>query len=49
MFLLRCPQCKHTMKYQPQGKNKTILGDRTKQCVYCGKAFKAKNNVIKEL
>ena len=46
-FILRCPKCRHTMKYQPMGKTAVaVLGSRTKQCVYCGKTFKAKDNVV---
>ena len=44
MFLLRCPGCKQTMNYQIM---KPGLDDKRKVCVYCGRSFKVKKNIIK--
>jgi transposase-like protein len=46
MFLLRCPECKHTMKYQP---TKVDLKGLSKRCVYCGKSFNVKNSIEKQI
>jgi Zn ribbon nucleic-acid-binding protein len=32
MFLVRCPKCKNTMKYQPAKEGAA----HKKRCVYCG-------------
>ncbi|MBW2971432.1 hypothetical protein KY359_00200 [Candidatus Woesearchaeota archaeon] len=45
-FLLRCPGCGHDMKYHTTTK---VLSDRRKSCVYCGRSFKAKDHLVKEL
>jgi primosomal protein N' len=34
-YILRCPQCKQRMNYQPRGE---LIGKK-KKCVYCGKSF----------
>jgi len=44
MFLLRCPECKNQMKYESRG-----VFPKSKQCVYCGRSFLAKNSVVKQL
>jgi transcriptional regulator NrdR family protein len=44
MFLLRCPHCKNTMKYQ--ARDGTALHKR-KTCVYCGKGFTATKSIVK--
>ena len=46
MFLLRCPRCKQTMKYQCLGGK---LEKKRKSCVYCGRNYEVKNNIIKSL
>lgn len=46
MLLLKCPQCKNEMKYQT---NDTLLKNKRKTCVYCGKNFKIGNYVIRKL
>ena len=46
MLLLKCPKCKHDMKCQPNSKN---LKGKRKICVYCGKSFSVKNNIVKAL
>ena len=33
MFLVKCPKCKHDMRYMPAGELKK------KRCVYCGYSF----------
>ena len=38
MFVVRCPECRHTMRYHP---TKTgVVSSKTKKCVYCGRSFK---------
>lgn len=44
-LLLRCPNCKNTMKYMTQKAGDTILG-KQKVCVYCGKSFSVRNNIL---
>jgi len=50
MFTVKCPRCKHEMKYMPiKGK----LSKKVKRCVYCGYSFKVhssseKSRIIKE-
>ncbi len=47
MFLLQCPKCKNRMKYQPtKTAAKTGLSGLRKGCVYCGKGFSVKSNII---
>jgi uncharacterized protein YbaR (Trm112 family) len=45
ILLLRCPKCKNNMRY-----NSTSVypADRRKRCVYCGKSYKIKDNIIKK-
>ena len=43
---LKCDKCKHFMNYKP---SKANLSDLKKKCVYCGKTFSVKKNLIKEL
>jgi len=44
IYLLKCPGCKHNMKYSPMksGSNKR------KTCVYCGRSFAVIGNIIKK-
>lgn len=45
MFVVRCPQCKQTMRYQA---TKTgPVSDKKKKCVYCGYTFKIHPNYKK--
>jgi len=46
MFLLRCPKCRHSMKYQ--GRTSALKGKR-KSCVYCGKSYLVKDAIVKEI
>jgi uncharacterized protein YbaR (Trm112 family) len=46
MFLLKCPKCKHDMKYQTTDQ---ILTKKVKKCVYCGRSFKIRDRIIKRL
>jgi hypothetical protein len=46
MFLLRCPNCKNQMKCNPKG---NVLSGKSKRCVYCGKSFSVKNNIIQQI
>jgi hypothetical protein len=43
-LLLHCPKCRNNMLYEPHG---SILG-KSKACVYCGKRFSVRGNVLKE-
>lgn len=44
MFVVKCPQCKHTMRYQAV---KTApISDKKKKCVYCGHTFKIHVNLL---
>ena len=45
IFLLRCPKCKNSMKYQSKD---CILTGKRKVCVYCGHSFKVRTNFAKE-
>lgn len=42
-FLLRCPKCKNKMMYQAM--DSKLMGKR-KSCVYCGRSFSVKENII---
>jgi len=44
MFILRCPKCKHKMKYQPTS---IPLEGKSKKCVYCGFNINVRKNIIK--
>ncbi|MDA1196796.1 MAG: hypothetical protein O2779_02430 [Nanoarchaeota archaeon] len=44
-FLVRCPKCKNQMKCHYPDPN--ILKKR-KQCVYCPKSFKVRDNLTKD-
>jgi uncharacterized protein YbaR (Trm112 family) len=41
-FLVRCPDCKQTMKMKPR---KRKPKDAVKKCVYCNRSFKIHKNV----
>ncbi|HLD07261.1 MAG TPA: hypothetical protein VJC16_07080 [Candidatus Nanoarchaeia archaeon] len=43
ILLARCPRCAQHMKYQQQ----RVLTTQRKQCVYCGKSFLVRGNVLK--
>jgi len=44
IYLLQCPNCKNKMKYSPMK-----AGDsKRKACVYCGKSFGVKENILKK-
>lgn len=38
MFVVRCPECKHTMRYHAVKTD--VVSNKTKKCVYCGRSFK---------
>ena len=42
MLQVRCPTCKNKMKTDVE----LPAGDKRKQCVYCGKSFGVRPNVI---
>gem|GEM_PF-1095639 len=45
ILILRCPKCKNNMKYNAAS---ILLADKRKRCVYCGRSFKIKDNIIKK-
>jgi len=49
MFLVKCPQCKNTMKCDPLKKDIYSISKARKSCVYCGRNFKLKNHIEKDL
>jgi hypothetical protein len=42
-MILRCPKCHNKMKYESRN---SIIKGKSKACVYCGKNFSVKNNII---
>ncbi len=44
-FLLRCKNCGNQMLYESRT---NLVGDKSKQCVYCGKSFKIKAGILKQ-
>ena len=42
ILFLKCPKCENTMKYQSRD---TILTNKRKICVYCGKSFLIRENM----
>jgi len=45
MFVVRCPECKHTQRYQSA---KTApVSEKKKKCVYCGHTFKIHPSLVK--
>ena len=45
-FMVKCPGCGHDMKYMTDSK---ILTGKNKKCPYCGKSFRVKDRVMKEV
>jgi len=45
ILILMCPKCKNRMKYQSSN---VILTGKRKQCVYCGRSFKVRENLIEK-
>jgi len=46
MFLLQCPRCKNRMKYNSAG---LVSEKNIKRCVYCGKNFSVRKNIVQKL
>lgn len=46
MFLLKCPRCGNSMKYQ--SRDASIIGKR-KACVYCNFSMDIRKCVVQEL
>jgi uncharacterized protein YbaR (Trm112 family) len=46
ILLLKCPNCKNNMKYMPL---KTGVIGKSKKCVYCGKNYNVRDNILKKL
>lgn len=45
-FLLKCHHCGNQMLYESRS---LILADRSKMCVYCGRNFKVKTGILKQI
>jgi len=50
MLTVKCPKCKHDMKYMP---SKGDITKKVKRCVYCGHSFRVhsslkKSRIVKE-
>jgi len=45
-FFLLCPSCNRAQAYIPR--NKKIDSKKTKRCLFCGRIFKVRENLIKE-
>ncbi|MBI1970285.1 hypothetical protein HYS47_00910 [Candidatus Woesearchaeota archaeon] len=43
IYLLRCPKCKNTMKYDART---LFLSASRKRCVYCGVSFRVREQII---
>jgi Zn ribbon nucleic-acid-binding protein len=43
MFVVKCPQCKHDMRYHALKTG--LVTEKRKRCVYCGHAFKIHVNL----
>jgi len=53
-FLVKCPKCgknQQTLIYKiiKNWTNNPVLNKKSKRCVYCGKSFPYKNQIIKKL
>ncbi|MBL7055835.1 hypothetical protein ISS07_02900 [Candidatus Woesearchaeota archaeon] len=46
LFLLKCPNCKHEMKYDSAG---PVSEKKRKRCVYCGKSYPVRKNILEKL
>jgi hypothetical protein len=46
IFLLKCPKCKHDMKYESRD---IYLRGKRKRCVYCGFSMNVRDNIIKKV
>jgi len=46
MLQLRCPKCQKTMLYHSSKKGKN---EPSKKCVFCGRNFTVKNNIVKRV
>ncbi len=44
MFVVRCPECKHTMRYQAAKAG--VVSEKKKKCVYCGHTFKIHPSLV---
>ena len=44
MFVVRCPHCKQTMRYQPIKEG--LIKEKKKRCVYCGHTFLIHRSLI---
>jgi len=46
MYLVVCPQCRNHMKYDTKD---TLLAKKVKRCVYCGRSFSVRQNLLQTL
>lgn len=44
MMIVKCPKCKHNMKYSPK---RGEISNKSKRCVYCGHTFKIHSDLEK--
>lgn len=44
MIIVKCPKCKHEMKYNPKS---GAITSKSKCCVYCGHIFKIHSTLEK--
>ena len=44
LLVVRCPECKQTMRYHPRIEHKHEISEKRKKCVYCGRSFKVHSN-----
>jgi hypothetical protein len=44
MIIVKCPKCKHDMKYDPKP---GMITSKSKRCVYCGHTFKIHSDLEK--
>ncbi len=45
-FIVKCPHCQRLQGYIPR--DKRINSNTRKTCIFCGRSFKVRENLIKE-
>jgi len=46
-FVVKCPHCSRLQGYIPR--DKKITSNSRKSCIFCGRSFKVRENLIKEV
>ena len=46
ILLIKCPKCKHDMKYESR---EGYLSGKRKRCVYCGFSMNIRDNLVRKL